>query len=89
MNPPAEWSEDSPLRALYQLRVAGPIPSDLVRDLEGLRMSVEPAETVLYGTLPDQSALFGLLARIHDLGLQLLELHRLTHVGTTEKAEPM
>ena len=46
-------------------------------------MSVEPAETVLYGTLPDQSALFALLVRIHDLGLQLLEVRRLTDVDTT------
>jgi hypothetical protein len=88
MNAPAEWSEGSPLRALYQLRVAGPIPSDLVHDLEGLRMSVEPAETVLYGTLPDQSALFGLLARILDLGLQLLEVRRLTDLDTPTKADP-
>jgi hypothetical protein len=85
MNAPAEWSDVAPVRALYQLRVSGPIPADLLRDLEGLRMSVEPAETVLYGTLPDQSALFGLLVRIHDLGLQLLEVRRLTDIDTTEK----
>jgi hypothetical protein len=63
---------------MYQLRVAGPIPADLIRDLEGLEIAVEPAETVLYGTLADQSALFGLLVRIHDLGLQLVEVRRLT-----------
>ena len=85
MNAPAERSETTPVRALYQLRVAGPIPPDLVHDLEGLKMSVEPAETVLYGTLPDQSALFALLVRIHDLGLQLLEVRRLTDLDTTEK----
>jgi hypothetical protein len=85
MNPPAERSESSPVRDLYQLRVAGPIPADLVRDLEGLRMSVEPAETVLYGRLADQSALFGLLARIHDFGLQLLEVRRMTELDMTEK----
>jgi hypothetical protein len=85
MNSPAEWSDSSPIRALYQLRVSGPMPAELVYDLEGLQMSVEPAETVLYGNLPDQSALFGLLARIQDLGLQLLEVRRLTDVTTTEK----
>ncbi len=73
------------MRALYQLRVAGPLPEDLVRDLEGLRMSVEPAETVLYGTLADQSALFGLLTHIHDLGLQLLEVRRMTGPDPTER----
>ena len=48
-------------------------------------MTVEPAETVLYGSLPDQSALFGLLVRIHDLGLQLLEVRRLTDDGTARR----
>jgi len=64
---------------LYQLRVSGSIPQDLIRDLEGLNVTVEPAETVLYGTLADQSALFGLLVRIHDLGIQLLEVRRVTN----------
>lgn len=78
MRQPGERSVSAPARALYQLRVAGPIPVELVRDLEGLTVAVEPAETLLYGTLADQSALFGLLVRIHDLGLELLEVRRLT-----------
>jgi hypothetical protein len=78
MNPPAERPAVPTARALYQLRVSGSIPADLVRDLEGVNMTIEPAQTVLYGTLPDQSALFGLLVRIHDLGLQLLEVRRIT-----------
>jgi hypothetical protein len=61
------------------------MPADLVRDLSGLKVSVEPAETVLSGTLPDQSALFGLLVRIHNLGLQLLEVRRLTDTDVTSK----
>jgi hypothetical protein len=82
MNGPAEQADVPPARALYELRVSGPIPADLIHDLEGLKISIEPAETVLYGTLPDQSALFGLLVRIHDMGLQLLEVRRLTDVRT-------
>jgi hypothetical protein len=78
MNAPAERADSLPARALYQLRVSGPIPQDLIRDLKDINITVEPAETVLYGTLQDQSALFGLLVRIHDLGLQLLEVRRLT-----------
>lgn len=78
MNAPAERPGKLPARALYQLRVSGPIPHDLVRDLEDINVTVEPAETVLYGSLQDQAALFGLLVRIHDLGLQLLEVRRLT-----------
>jgi hypothetical protein len=45
-------------------------------------MTVQPAETILYGTLQDQSALFGLLLRIHDFGLQVLEVRRLAEDDT-------
>lgn len=54
------------------------MPSDLTHDLKAMNVTVEPAETILYGTLHDQAELFGLLLRIHDLGLQLLEVRRLT-----------
>ncbi|TWG24249.1 hypothetical protein FHX34_102802 [Actinoplanes teichomyceticus] len=84
MNVPAERSASAPSRALYQLRLAGLIPPDLVGDIEGLRITEEPAETVLCGELADQSALFGLLARIHGLGLQLLEVRRLTDVDAED-----
>lgn len=82
MNAPAERPTRPPARTLYQLRISGPIPEDLVRDLAGINVTVEPAETILYGTLEDQSALFGLLVRIHDLGLQLVEVRRLTQEET-------
>jgi hypothetical protein len=79
MEAPAEQHDAHPLRTVYQLKLAGLVPSDLVRDLAGLTMSVEPAETVLYGVVRDQSALLALLVRIYDLGLQVLEVRRLAH----------
>jgi hypothetical protein len=79
---PAEQSDDPPVRSLYQLRIEGAIPTDLISELGELKVSVEPAETVLCGTLPDESALFGVLVRIHSLGLKLLEVRRLTDPRT-------
>jgi hypothetical protein len=41
---------------------------DLLDELEDLTAVEVPAQTVLSGVLPDQSALFGVLARLQDLG---------------------
>jgi hypothetical protein len=41
-----------------------------------LSATVDGAETVLTGVLPDQAALHGVLAQIGTLGLELLELRR-------------
>jgi hypothetical protein len=86
MNAPAERPTRPSAPTLYQLRISGAVPADLIRDLAGINVTIEPAETILYGTLHDQSALFGLLIRIHDLGLQLVEVRRLAH---DETAPPM
>jgi hypothetical protein len=61
----------------YQVRVSGMIPADLLAELHDLTVHVEPPETVLHGSLPDQSAVVGLISRIHGLGLRLIEVRRL------------
>jgi hypothetical protein len=53
---------------------------DLLDELEHLTAVEVPAETVLRGVLPDQSALFGVLARLQNLGLELIEVRRLGDV---------
>jgi hypothetical protein len=53
------------------------VPPDLLDELEHVTAVEVPAETVLRGVLPDQSALFGMLARLQDLGLELIEVRRL------------
>ena len=61
----------------YEIHVRGQVSSDVLEELEHLTVVDEPAVTVLTGVLPDQSALFGVLARLQDLGLELIELRRL------------
>ena len=63
--------------ATYQVRIAGAVPAELLRELSDLTVTVEPPETVLYGWLPDQSALFGLIVRLHGFGLEVIEVRRL------------
>ena len=64
----------------YEIRIRGKVPSHVLEELEHLTVVGEPAATVLTGVLPDQSALFGVLARLQDLGLELIELRRLGDV---------
>lgn len=70
--------------ATYQVRVSGIIPAELLSGLPDLTVSVEPPETVLQGSLPDQSAIVGLISRIHSLGLRLIEVRRLPPEGAPE-----
>ncbi len=65
---------DQPAR--YELAVQGRLDENWSDWLAGLEMDYENRAgqtlTHLYGTVADQSALFGLLNRIRDLGLPLL-----------------
>jgi hypothetical protein len=42
---------------------------------EDLTVSISGGETRLSGTLPDQAALYGVLRRLEDLGLEILDIH--------------
>ena len=65
---------------MYEVRVAGIIPAELLSQFDDLAITVERPETVIRGCLPDQSAAVGLISRIHGLGLGLIEVRRLAAV---------
>jgi hypothetical protein len=60
----------------YEIRIAGTLPPEALIDFERLTATVEPVATVLHGSLPDQAALNGLLARLEVFGAQILEIRR-------------
>ncbi len=65
------------LEAYYELRVAGRIGPEWSDWFDGLTIAPGPDETtVLAGSVRDQAALHGHLARIRDLGLQLIAVDR-------------
>jgi hypothetical protein len=68
------------LAKAFEIHVRGEVPPDLLDELEHLTAVEVPAQTVLKGVLPDQSALFGVLTRLQDLGLELIEVQRLSDV---------
>jgi hypothetical protein len=64
--------------ACYELRVQGVLDSGWSAWFEGLRVTSDQAgQTTIAGPVTDQAALHGLLAKIRDLGLPLLEVRRL------------
>lgn len=65
----------------YEIRVAGPVPADVVEELEHVRVITESVETVLRGPLPDQAALIGLINRLQGWGI---ELRGVRQVGTPD-----
>jgi len=61
----------------YRIRVGGHLDSSWSEWFEGLRLTHEAnGETVLSGPIVDEAALHGVLAKVRDLGLQLLSVNR-------------
>jgi hypothetical protein len=60
----------------YEFRIRGLLGDTLLGAFPGLQADVQGGETVLAGSLPDQSALHGVLVRIEELGLELLDVYR-------------
>jgi hypothetical protein len=63
---------------VYEICFRGQLDERRARWFEGMTMERLPSgETRLTGPLPDQPALYGILNRIRDLGLELLSVRRL------------
>lgn len=61
----------------YEIHVKGRLSEQLLSAFDGMDASVQSVETVLRGPVLDQAALHGLLDRVQDLGLELIEVRRL------------
>lgn len=71
---PGEWI--SPKREKYQIVVEGHLDSKWANWFDGFVIAPDNlARTTLTGTVKDQAALHGLLAKIRDLGLFLLSVN--------------
>jgi len=63
--------------AQYRIRVKGHLSEQWANWFDGLALENLPDGcAMLSGTLPDQSALYGVLNRIRDAGLTLVSLNR-------------
>lgn len=62
----------------YEIRVRGRLGGTFRTAFPGLRARTQGNDTVLSGSLADRAALYGVLAMIETLGLELVELRRVT-----------
>ena len=62
--------------ARYEIRIRGILGRTVAGAFPGLLARENHGETVLTGRLPDQAALYGVLAQIEALGLELIEIRR-------------
>ena len=73
----------------YEIRVAGRLSDALMTELEGLSVTTEPVETVIFGPLSDQDALHRLLIKLQSVGLEVVEFHRLpSEPSSTTTTQP-
>ena len=62
---------------IYEIRVEGHLTDSWSDWFDGLAIRNDPnGETTMTGTLTDQAALYGVLAKIHNLNLILVSVHR-------------
>lgn len=59
-----------------EIKVGGLLDTNWVEWLDGFEIShINQSETILLGTVKDQSALYGIVAKLRDLGLTLISLN--------------
>jgi hypothetical protein len=63
--------------SLYAIRIRGRLGVTALSAFPTMVAELDGSETVLTGPLQDQSAVFGCLAQIEALGLELLELRQI------------
>jgi hypothetical protein len=71
-------------RLVYELRVRGPVPVEVLEELGAEDFGEEPPLTILRTEPTDQPGLHGMLQRLRSLGLDLMEVR----TAPPEPAEP-
>ncbi|MGO9882924.1 MAG: hypothetical protein ACLPV4_07890 [Solirubrobacteraceae bacterium] len=73
---------------MYRLEVEGELSDPTGSVFEGLKLDYEDGNTVLTGPIRDQSELQGVLRRVSDLGLTLVNLNVLTARSACSSSRP-
>jgi hypothetical protein len=71
---------------LYAIRIEGRLGPTALSAFPEMVSEVKGSETVLTGLLEDRSAVFGVVAQIEALGLELIELRRIRAKPNTRRS---
>jgi hypothetical protein len=71
---------------LYAIRIRGRLGATALSAFPSMVSELRGGETVLTGLLEDRSALFGVLAQIEALGLELLEVRQVRARPTSRES---
>jgi hypothetical protein len=66
-------------RQVYEVRVRGPVPADVLSALGAHDLGEEPPVTILQTEPTDQPGLHGMLERLRSLGLELMEVRAIVY----------
>ena len=69
----------------YSFRVRGRLSCDILAALDPLRPADPATETELRGVLVDGAALHGMIARLEQLGVELIGITRLPTLSATTR----
>ena len=73
---------------LYTIRIRGRLGATALSAFPSMESELQGSETVLTGLLEDRSALFGVVAQIEALGLELLELRQIPARPASARQSP-
>lgn len=71
--------------ARYEIRLESVLDDRWSEWFEGLHLESQGSETILSGTIADQSALHGILDRVRDLGLSVISVRRIRSKETGDE----
>jgi hypothetical protein len=83
--PALDYRRMDPASAWYMIRINGHLGATLLSAFPAMAWQRQGAATVLTGVL-DRPGLYGVLAEIEALGLDLLEVRQLNPEGDCQKA---
>ena len=74
------------MAGLYTIRIRGRLGATALSAFPSMESELKGGETVLTGLIEDRSALFGVLAQIEALGLDLLEVRQIRARATSRES---